>query len=902
MRYDSNLNERKELFQKGEEYLTSINNQLLLLFSQAGTRQEYFDKLVEVIRDWTDCSSIGIRIKDDKGNIPYVSYTGFSPEFLQEENWLCIDHDNCICTRVIAKTAEDIDTPFITTQGSFFSRNTKELVPALSRHSRLFRGTCMKKGYKSLLVIPVTHHDEIIGAIHIADREKDKVPLKVLQLMEKLAPTIGHALYLFKIEKELAQNFEIQKILNEILLVSLDNISMKELMNQALKIILSAAWFNESTTSGQVFLQKDEYEHMSRLVYDFGALSKVLIYEENGTKFVLFAATDDAEVGKIGEPGNGFAVPIQLHGKILGVLRLVLHAYQLKSPLMEQFLTIVANTLAIVFDRKKTELTLKQSRESLARAQHIARLGNWEWDIFKNRIIWSPEAYKIFGLPDGCHLTYAGFLNLVHPEDRELIMAGVNKAMAEAGDYKIDHRIILPDGSERIIRLEAETIYDNLNQLVAIFGTVQDITERKNMEKRLEYLATHDFLTDIPNRFSLEKHLAEALGEAEKGTPGALLFIDLDNFKLINDALGHSVGDELLITLVTMLKNNLRMCDSLFRFGGDEFAVLLKGVNEKQAGETAEHLRKILEIGDLCATGQSFDLTISVGLVMLDGTLTKEEILSFADTALYTAKEAGKNRVFFLKPNNQITENLTATSNLLNLIKNALRENLFILYYQPVINFADCRISHYEVLVRLVKETGEFVFPDVFIPIAENYGLMPQIDKWVVQRSLDFLQQRDVKLFINLSGVSMADDSLLQYIENSIVRSKIAPERIGFEITETSAVRDFTRAKKWISGLNKLGCSFALDDFGIGFSSFSYLMNLPVDYIKIDGSFVQSMDTNMDNRAIVQAINNVAHTLGKKTIAEYVHNKDVMELVHKMGVDCGQGFYLGAPAPFLNGC
>ncbi len=444
----------------------------------------------------------------------------------------------------------------------------------------------------------------------------------------------------------------------------------------------------------------------------------------------------------------------------------------------------------------------------------------------------------------------------------------------------------------------ASPLYDENGKFVGAIESLRDTSERKRMEKQLQYLATHDALTNVPNRYSLTQTLKRSVAKAKRGETSAFLFIDLDNFKFINDTQGHAAGDEALVRLANTLRNNLREGDLLARFGGDEFCVLLEGATVEEAEVVAEKLRRAVNREQITLDKHNcrLNLSASIGVVMVDGTLDAQKVISYADNALNMAKGKGKNGVTFLKSYSETEVWLSETNHMVALINNALDGNLFTLFFQPVIRVSDGKIIHHEILLRMQSPDGELIMPNCFIPVAERFGLMPRIDRWVVQSSLVALKKfAELKPLINLSGSSLGDEELLQFIERHIRESGADPSQIGFEITETAAVQDMARAERWIHRLKRLGCSIALDNFGIGFSSFSYLRLLPVDYLKIDGNYIRDMDRDIMHKSLVQAINALAHAFGKKTIAEFVENENIMRSLDELNVDFGQGFYLGRP-------
>ncbi|RPF47054.1 diguanylate cyclase (GGDEF)-like protein [Thermodesulfitimonas autotrophica] len=420
--------------------------------------------------------------------------------------------------------------------------------------------------------------------------------------------------------------------------------------------------------------------------------------------------------------------------------------------------------------------------------------------------------------------------------------------------------------------------------------------------RREHYLATHDPMTRLPNRYALERKLTKAISRAKRGQRSALLFMDIDNFKFINDAFGHSIGDRLLTAVAAALRKELRQQDFLARWGGDEFVVLVEVNGDVEAKAVAERLRQAVEGRDfhLSPPNYTFQLSLSIGLVMLnkESTTDPQKYLSAADIALFMAKEEGKNKVVCLTGLDDPASELNKINRTVALIKQALKENRFVLFLQPVVELSTGRVVHYEALIRLNGEDGALIAPGAFLPVAERFGLISQIDHWVINSVFNILQAHPgLTIFVNISGISLADNRLLEFVEAMLREKGVSPSRIGFEITETAALRNFTQAELWMRRLKALGCHIAIDDFGCGYSSFCYLRALPADYLKIDGSFVRDIDTNPTNRAIVEAMKTVAHALGKEAIAEFVENESVLAILQAYSVRYGQGYHLGRPAP-----
>lgn len=424
----------------------------------------------------------------------------------------------------------------------------------------------------------------------------------------------------------------------------------------------------------------------------------------------------------------------------------------------------------------------------------------------------------------------------------------------------------------------------------------QDITARKRQEEQIRYLAMHDALTELPNRRALDGTLERLCWDVREGSRAALLMIDVDNFKPVNDTIGHIAGDQLLGELAKVLRDALRPADFLARLGGDEFAVLLPDSSVDDAIGVAERLRSAVDGFTFRYGDRVFDVSLSVGIAPIDNESDGQIAMVQADSALYAAKDRGKNRVVAYPFEDENGTRIAEASWWATEIRQALREQRFIIHYQPVIRLGDGRAEHYEALVRMVSRDGRIIAPDDFIPAAERFGMMPEIDRWVVDHVLTAVTRSDsVRVFVNLSGSSLCDDALLEFIEQRIRQAEIAPGQIAFEITESTAVTDLATAQNWIRKLKDLGCLFALDDFGVGFSSFSYLRAISADYVKLDRSFVSDVHANATSRALVRAVKAVANTLGKEVIAEGVETEEHAEALRELGIELGQGYRWGQP-------
>jgi diguanylate cyclase (GGDEF)-like protein/PAS domain S-box-containing protein len=500
------------------------------------------------------------------------------------------------------------------------------------------------------------------------------------------------------------------------------------------------------------------------------------------------------------------------------------------------------------------------------------------------------------------------YREITHPDDLARDERGYKQVMAgSSAFYRTEKRYIHADGHAVPVDLSATLVRDGEGNPLHVLTQVQDITERKRFEGQLQYLADHDSLTGLFNRRRFEEELTRELDSATRyGGRLAVLAIDLDDFKYINDSLGHSIGDELIGLVGEALRARLRRSDVLARLGGDEFAVILPRIEESTALEVAESLIAAVGSVDLVGLGarRGGKVSASVGIAMFepDSTLTAEELLVEADIAMYDAKEAGRSRAVIYDASEDRQERMLSRITWADRIREALVNNAFMLYAQPVMSLCDDSIGRCELLLRMQGENGDVIPPGSFLYIAERFDLIQDIDRWVVSRAVEILAEqqragRDVVLGVNLSAKSVTDPRLPDHVAGELRAHRADGRGLCFEVTETAAVVNIERARHFAQRVAALGCEFALDDFGAGFASFYYLKHLNFDLLKIDGEFVTDLANSKTNQLVVKAVVDIARGLGKRTIAEFVEDAETLELLRGMGVDFAQGYYVAKPAP-----
>jgi diguanylate cyclase (GGDEF)-like protein/PAS domain S-box-containing protein len=671
--------------------------------------------------------------------------------------------------------------------------------------------------------------------------------------------------------------------------------------------------------------------------------------------------------------------------------------------------------------QRMIEDELRRTRDRLAEAQRLARLGSWEWDIPTNTVTWSDELFRIYGCnPGEFEPTYEKFLEHVHPDDRASVDARNHKAFADHQPFDDVKRCRRADGTTFLMRTKGEVITDPEGQPILMLGVCEDvtteleaeqaqaelasivessrdailtrgvdgtitswnpgaeelfgyqaeevlgrkvsmllppdladdeeqkvamvlagetlepyevrrlrsdgtlvdvslsmsrvlgrdgqpmgiaqiardITDRKRFEAQLKALADHDPLTGLVNRRRFVNELSARVAHARHyGTCGAVLLLDLDNFKYVNDVLGHGAGDQLLRSVAGLLATRLRKTDVIGRLGGDEFAVLLPDDDPATAVSVADAIVEAIRNHVLPFDSQPITVTTSIGIACFGPEAEGgEEILAAADRAMYRAKDTGRDRATRLDLDDTEPRSETRLG-WEHRIRQALDQDLFVLHCQPILDLATDRVDQYELLLRMRGSDEELILPNAFLGVGERLGLIHAIDRWVVRQAIDILARADgFALEVNLSARSVDDPQIVQLIHDGLTEGGVDPTRLIFEITETAAIGNFEVAAKLASALTDLGCSFALDDFGAGFGSFYYLKHLPADYLKIDGDFVASPRNQTDD-LVIDSIVRIAQGLGKRTIAEGVEDASTLAALRSVGVDYAQGFHIGHPFP-----
>lgn len=466
----------------------------------------------------------------------------------------------------------------------------------------------------------------------------------------------------------------------------------------------------------------------------------------------------------------------------------------------------------------------------------------------------------------------------------------------------------LRNSSGNIIETEqtASPIKNSNNDLLGIVVVFRDVSNAREMAKKMSWQARHDALTGLVNRREFEKKLTELIKAAsQERQHHAMLYMDLDQFKVVNDTCGHFAGDEMLRQLAVILKDNARQSDTLARLGGDEFGLLLNSCDADIAKMMADKIVSSVQEFRFVWEDKIFHVGVSIGVVEISPTTESESaVMKAADMACYAAKDGGRNRVYLYEVGDEVVEQRQVEMHWVARIKQAIELKDFVLYGQRIMSLSDGGVHHYEILSRMRHEDGSIILPGRFMPAAERYNIIVDIDHFVVESVFNYIHEglvpEDVVLSINLSGKSLSDKDLLEFILESVEKTNIKPGFLCIEITETAAIANMAHAISFIHSLQDVGILFSLDDFGSGLSSFGYLKQLPVDFLKIDGSFVKDMVGDPIDASMVAAINEIGHRMDKKTIAEFVEDENIMIALKELGVDYAQGYHIHKPEPLEN--
>ncbi len=619
-----------------------------------------------------------------------------------------------------------------------------------------------------------------------------------------------------------------------------------------------------------------------------------------GTLGELMALQQRQERAAVADAASSFRRALLTMGS-LGILAVALGALIALYVMRRTALT----ERALFQEKERAQVTLDSIGDGVITVDAVGRV-----------IYFNPVAEQLTGwrLPEIQGLSLRWAFNAVDAYTHKQIEHPAFDGAVDGATVNVYENVLLisNDGREFDIESSVAPMRNQADQVTGLVLVFRDVTQSRELAKQLAWQATHDQLTSLINRREFDLRLTRLLESTKaSGDEHALLYLDLDQFKLVNDTAGHAAGDELLRQLTDRLRAQIQGDDTLARLGGDEFGVLLEHRSLDAALKIANVLRETVQAFRFTCEGRLFEVGVSIGLVPITAqSENPANLLSCADAACYAAKDKGRNRVNVYSPENldlmqRQNEMLWVTD-----ISKAFEENRFCLYSQPIrfLGDAPATARHCEILLRMVDAQGQVILPGAFLPAAERYGLMPVVDRWVIRtlfaairNSLDHGSGAQTRRIcsINLSGASLNDEYFPDFLRDQIDLYRISPAALCFEITETVAISNLDRVRHFMLELKKAGCRFSLDDFGSGMSSFAYLKDLPVDYLKIDGMFVKNMVKNPIDLAMVEAINRIGHVMGIQTIAEFVEDEAILEKLRGLGVNYAQGYAVGRPAPLL---
>ncbi|WP_373072293.1 EAL domain-containing protein [Sulfurimonas sp.] len=564
---------------------------------------------------------------------------------------------------------------------------------------------------------------------------------------------------------------------------------------------------------------------------------------------------------------------------------------------------MVDNLISYIEHSSTLTSELSQHQQHLKDAQRIASVGSWEYDVTNDKLILSDEVFRILGIKKDLDLSFQDFMDLISQEDKEKVINTINNSIEKGSVFNIKYKLQVGNGKVVYVRTKGKVRKKSSGE-IKLTAVTLDITKDTQNEKVIERLAYYDSLTNLPNRVLFRDRVNSAMINAKRHkTKIAIMFLDLDNFKIVNDTLGHSIGDELLKYVALLLSSVLRENDTISRVGGDEFTILLTDIkSEDDVKHIAKKIFLALE-GEHNIIGHNLLISTSIGIALYPDTANDiDTLIRNADTAMYEAKKDNKNN-YKVFDNNMYTKINKFVKKEQDLRKHLQNEDNFEIFYQAKIRSKDNTISGCEALVRWNHPTKGIIYPDEFIDIAEESGLIIPIGNIIIEKAIrdlsDFSKIYSNKFLvaINLSPRQFNDNSLIKRIKECIEKYNVNASQIEFEITESLSMQDISKTLEVLHQLKAIGVSIAIDDFGTGYSSLSYLKQFPINTLKIDKSFVLDMTFDNDDKSIVNTIINMAHTLNFTTVAEGVETKEHAEILTQMECDELQGYHYSKPIP-----
>jgi diguanylate cyclase (GGDEF)-like protein/PAS domain S-box-containing protein len=654
-------------------------------------------------------------------------------------------------------------------------------------------------------------------------------------------------------------------------------------------------------------------EYVSKTVAQFGYDADELM--ENRTSYASFIHRTDlqhVEEAEFDSNEHGL-VALGIDYRLINAAGEVRWVYDYTVPVRDEHgnVTHYAGYLLDITDRKQAEFELQQEKDRAQTTLNSISEVVITTDVNGQVEYLNPAAERLTGWESDIArgLPLARVFSLFDDDSRQSIETPVVQALQTGSAAKSGTDCVLQkhDASRHSVQYSISPLLNRNDEALGVVIVLHDVTEKRTMARQLSYQSTHDSLTGLLNRQEFELRLGHALDSAiNDGEQHVICHLDIDQFKIVNDACCHEAGDNLLKSIAGLLPDHLRDSDVLARLGSDEFGLLLKNCSLADAAGIAGHILSAIHAYRFESDGSVFDITASIGIAPIDARSQNiTGVMGAADLACYVAKDLGRNRIHVYEQGDQELMRRHSEMRWVSRITEAIDKDRFVLYCQdirPVVPDAAAG-HHFEILLRMLGDDGSVVMPDKFLPAAERYNLVGLLDRWVIRNSFEWYAENcmgchasmPIVMAINISGASVADAALLDYIRDELGRSGMPAESVCFEITETAAIANLEAAREFIHELRKLGCRFALDDFGSGLSSFAYLKTLPVDYLKIDGAFVRDMVKDPVDYAMVSSMHQLGKAMGIRTIAEFVENDTVLEKLAEIGVDLAQGYGVGRP-------